>query len=640
MRHGDLTPIVLAGAFVFSAGCGPEDSGSLAVGSVSPNARLEIATMLRDDLAAERHPADGGGRAWIEEGPLEVPAGSRQRWRLIYEAGPLGIAEGGMLFFQAPPFWGWSTPQTVSPGFDGYTTISVSSPDVHLEPENFGQQLLGIRVGGRALLAGERVTLDYGAGPARARADRYAESESRFWFAVDGDGDGIRRLIADPPQIAITAGPPERLHLTLTSSAAPGDSVRLTLAVLDAAGNAGTDFTGEIRIRLDGPAGLTLPRSLRLDAGDRGRREVRLRPTSEGVFRVTADGGGRLTATSNPLRVARDQQTILWADLHGHSGLTDGTGSPADYLTYAREIAALDVVALTDHDHWGLRPLSRHDELWEEIRRETERFHRPGVFVTLLGYEWTSWIHGHRHVLYFDDRGEVLSAVDPAYESPDALWAALRGQPALTFAHHSAGQPVATNWDYPPDPELEPVTEITSVHGSSEAADSPRPVAGAIAGNFVRDALDRGYRLGFIGSGDSHDGHPGLAHLGSPNGGLAALVGAEPTRESVLETLRARRVYATNGPRILLEVSFDGAPVGSTLPAVASGELRVWAAGTAAIERVDVVRSGQVVESVPGGRLETEVVREIGGLRGGEYLYVRVVQIDGGAAWSSPFFFE
>ena len=594
--------------------------------------------MLRDDLTAERHPADGGGRAWIEEGPLEVRAGSRQRWTLVYEAGPLGIAEGGMLFFQAPPFWGWSTPQTVSRGSDGYTTISVSSPDVHLEPENFGQQLLGIRVGGRALLAGERVTLDYGAGPARARVDRYAESESRFWFAVDGDGDGIRRLIADPPQIAIAAGPPERLHLALTSGAAPGGTVRLTLAVLDAAGNAGVDFTGEIR--LDGPAGLELPPSIRLDAGDRGRQEVRLRLTGEGVFRVTADGGGRLTATSNPLRVARNQQTVLWADLHGHSGLTDGTGTPADYLTYAREIAALDVVALTDHDHWGLRPLSRHDELWEEIRRETERFHQPGVFVTLLGYEWTSWIHGHRHVLYFDDRGEVLSAVDPAYESPDALWAALRGRPALTFAHHSAGQPVATNWDYPPDPELEPVTEITSVHGSSEAADSPRPVAGAIDGNFVRDALDRGYRLGFIGSGDSHDGHPGLAHLASPNGGLAALVGAEPTREAVLETLRARRVYATNGPRILLEVGFDGASVGSTLPATASGELRVWAAGTAAIERVDVVRSGRVVESVPGGGLETEVVREIGGLRHGEYLYVRVVQIDGGAAWSSPFFFE
>ena len=29
--------------------------------------------------------------------------------------------------------------------------------------------------------------------------------------------------------------------------------------------------------------------------------------------------------------------------------------------------------------------------------------------MTILGYEWTSWVHGHRHVLYFGDEGEVLT---------------------------------------------------------------------------------------------------------------------------------------------------------------------------------------------------------------------------------------
>ena len=58
--------------------------------------------------------------------------------------------------------------------------------------------------------------------------------------------------------------------------------------------------------------------------------------------------------------------------------------------------------------------------MWEEIQRQTKRFHEPGRFVTLLGYEWTSWIQGHRHVLRFDDEGKVLSSLDPAYESPVA----------------------------------------------------------------------------------------------------------------------------------------------------------------------------------------------------------------------------
>jgi len=33
--------------------------------------------------------------------------------------------------------------------------------------------------------------------------------------------------------------------------------------------------------------------------------------------------------------------------------LSDGTGTPEDYFAYARDVAALDVIALTDHDHWG-----------------------------------------------------------------------------------------------------------------------------------------------------------------------------------------------------------------------------------------------------------------------------------------------
>jgi hypothetical protein len=333
----------------------------------------------------------------------------------------------------------------------------------------------------------------------------------------------------------------------------------------------------------------------------------------------------------------------LWGDLHGHSGLSDGTGTPEDYYRYARDIAALDVAALTDHDHWGMRPLAETPGLWQEIREQTAAFHEPGRFVTLLGYEWTSWLHGHRHVLYFGDRGDVLSSVDPDYESPLQLWDALRGQPALTIAHHTAGGPIATNWEIPPDPELEPVTEVASVHGSSEAPDSPRVIYQPVEGHFARDALDRGYRLGFVGSGDSHDGHPGLSHLASPSGGLVAILAAERTREGVLAALRARRTYATNGPRIVLHATLDGAPMGSAPAADSDGRrlLEVLTVAPEALDRIDLIRSGAVVRTFPGtGSREMRLSEPVDGLGPGEYLYVRVVQTDGGAAWSSPFFID
>ena len=310
------------------------------------------------------------------------------------------------------------------------------------------------------------------------------------------------------------------------------------------------------------------------------------------------------------------------------------------------------MVSLTDHDHWGLLFLDQHPEMWAEMRRLVRRFHQPGRFVPLLGYEWTNWIYGHRHVLFFADDGPLLSSIDPAYDEPRELWQGLRGMPALTVAHHSAGGPISIDWDVVPDPELEPVTEIVSVHGSSEAADSPALIHRPVPGNFVRDALGRGYRFGFVGSSDGHDGHPGLGHLASPTGGLAAVLAPELTREAIYEALRARRVYATSGPRIVLRVSFGGHRMGAEIrlggrssaaeavPGIAADTLVVRAIAPGALAQVDVVRSGRVVESVDcHGRRECAFAAAFGDLASGEYVYVRVVQEDGGLAWSSPFYF-
>ena len=360
---------------------------------------------------------------------------------------------------------------------------------------------------------------------------------------------------------------------------------------------------------------------------------------------MRAESENGLVGESNPMLVASDGQNIFWGDLHGHTSLSDGTGTVEDYFIYARDVSALDVVAITDHDHWGVLQLDEHPEFWEETKTQTRRFHQPGRFVTLLGYEWTNWIHGHRHVLYFEDEGEIYSSISPDYETPTQLWDALRGKRALTFAHHSAGGVIRTNWAIPPDPVLEPLTEIASVHGSSEALDSPALIYDPVPGNFVRDVLDRGYRFGFVGSGDSHDGHPGLAHLVMESGGLAAIITDTLTRESVLEALRARRVYATNGPRILLRTALDSHPMGALIPKPEAGsytgELFVQVIAEAPLERVDLIRSGKLVDSIPiDGLLEITLGREIEDLVSGEYLYVRAVQEDSGAAWSSPIYIE
>jgi hypothetical protein len=598
--------------------------------SRSKDAKLDTQKSLVDDLAATRHPSDGGGRAFFDPGsPIVARAGERILLALTYEAGPLGIAEGGALFLEPSPFWGWDSPQTDMEGAPGATEVTTEAQGVSLETSALGG-LLAIHVRGRKLEPGERVHITY-----LTRADRFAERAERVWMAVDGDGDGVRALVLDSPTIDVVAGEPARLVATLPTTARPGELVRLVIAALDSLGSRGVALEEEVVLQSSGALGL--PETVSLPEG--GVLSLEVSAAAEGVYRVLASTASGLTAESNPLIVRAAIPRVLWGDLHGHTQLSDGTGTPEDYFAYARDVAALDVIALTDHDHWGMRFLDDNPALWKTIEDAALRFDEPGRFVALVGYEWTSWLHGHRHVLYFDGEAEVLSSLDPRYENPALLWEALEGRSAVTIAHHSAGGPVSTNWDFIPPPELEPVTEVVSVHGSSEASDTPGKIYSAVPGNFVRDALGRGLRFGFIGSGDSHDGHPGLAHLAAPSGGLAAIFSEERTRAGVLGALRARRTYATNGPRIWLRTWLDEHEMGALLsPSEASAhELRYVIAAPAPVERVDVVRSGEIVSVVPGsGRRELSETLALPPLRPGEYVYVRVVQEDGGAAWSSP----
>ena len=119
------------------------------------------------------------------------------------------------------------------------------------------------------------------------------------------------------------------------------------------------------------------------------------------------------------------------------------------------------------------------------------------------------------------------------------------------------------------------------------------------------------------------------------------------TREGVLAAVRARRVYATNGPRIWLQVTLDGEQMGSIINTAqtpptgdVSRVLRVRAIAPRSIANVELIRSGQIVERIPGEGAEVSLERTFHDLHSGEYLYVRIVQDDSGAAWSSPFFFQ
>ena len=135
------------------------------------------------------------------------------------------------------------------------------------------------------------------------------------------------------------------------------------------------------------------------------------------------------------------------------------------------------------------------------------------------------------------------------------------------------------------------------------------------------------------------DASAAVLEVASGSGQHAAFFAAELTRESILSALRARQVYATSGPRILLRARLGVHPMGSRIPSSSVEPLVVTVVSPGALDRVEIIRSGALVDAVPGeGSRELTFERSIHDLRAGEYLYLRVIQQDLGLAWSSPFF--
>jgi hypothetical protein len=192
---------------------------------------------------------------------------------------------------------------------------------------------------------------------------------------------------------------------------------------------------------------------------------------------------------------------------------------------------------------------------WREYAVLADRYYRPGVFTTFVGYEWTSATDAkglHRNIIFRDTTGlpdAPFSRLDSI--NPEDLWdwmdrVRAGGTDLLAIPHNPNqsdglmfpyeqwdGSPLDRDWS-DQRTRNEPVVEVTQIKGTSETTPALSPndewagfeifdermgtggVRSDPRGSYVRDAYLRGlevysqhgfnpYMFGLIGSSDGHN---------------------------------------------------------------------------------------------------------------------------------------
>ncbi len=515
------------------------------------------------------------------EGPSEVVAGEYATYRITFRAGFHGVDDSGEIRLS----WRWASdsglPQFDDLGAPNYCSVETAGdviPIVRYDGKGnvrpWGKTIVVIFTGGY-LTEDDEVTIvlgDTGGGSPGWRVQTFRESQFRFRLFTDRHATYQFDEIDGLSPISII----------------PGEPVR-KIAVAPTA------------------VGVAEPFTVRIKNEDRWGNPVGEADTEEhpgfpepGIYRPSFGG-----VESNPVVIEDGATGRWWADLHGQSTETIGSGTVEEYFAFARDRAFLDAASHQGND------FQVTDSFWERLQGVTTGFYEPGRFVTFPGYEYSpnTALGGDHNVIFKNEgpdavvsrscralipKGEASFDDSPAIEN---LYANLSGREALVWAH-VGGRFADTERDSGQD--MFAGVEIHSAWGTFEW--------------LLLEALERGDRVAVFANSDGHKGRPGASYPGASMfgsyGGLTCILADSLDRPALWEAIGSRHIYGTTGARICLDVRTSGGNIMGDVARISADEsLTVKVSGTAPIESIKAFAAGQVIsqwrpEVEPGTRLK------------------------------------
>lgn len=571
------------------------------------------------------------GSATLEpSGPFE--AGSYQSLTFVYTAGRFGLDDTGSLKIGFRFATDFGPVQFDDPTAPGYTTVEASNGATLECRWEFKRNIrpwsrsLYIGVMKHFLKPGDTITIRFGdqrSGSPGIRMQTYCESEFEFRVLTDAIATYDYVALPESPKVAIVPGPGVTWQAVAPTLVRAGAPFNLKIKSTDKWGNPSDRMDDALQLSSEGVAISGLPQQVSCVQGEFAVMVEGLTMPQGGDGIITVrNAEGEALCQSNPIRAIEDASgeapVHFWGDTHGQSNETLGTNTARDYFIFGRDKAFLDVMGHQGND------FQITGRFWKHLNELTAQFDVPGAFVCIPGYEWSAntAVGGDRNVHYRHEgetihrssHAQIADPTDMVDEESDAhtahdLFKKLEGKDCVVAAHVGGRYADIT---FAHDEALEAAVEVHSCWGTFEW--------------IVRDAFEKGYRVGIVGNSDGHKGRPGADFPGASffgsQGGLTCFIAPRLDRDAIFEAMRRRHHYATTGNRMLLDVSVSLASDatvflenppgrgGKTMTArelvmgdVAQvhddqAELAVEVVGSAPIERLDVFRGPELIDTV------------------------------------------
>jgi hypothetical protein len=329
------------------------------------------------------------------------------------------------------------------------------------------------------------------------------------------------------------------------------------------------------------------------------------------------------------------QYKCFYGNLHGHTDYSDGESTPDTAFAYARDVAGIDVQALTEHNNGGSSggvSYSITPAQYSNLILVADTMTQAGSFVALAGQELGSLgSSGFGHVCVWEAPGlwpYVNSDLFGCYS-----WILAQGRPAM-FCHPDSSWNSNFNDLYYYQDYDQAMDLIEVINGGTIYEDA-----------YLR-ALQNGWHIGASANQDNHHRDWGN-RVSSGNIPLTGIWADTLTKASVLEALQARRTTAMEvspaGDRIQLQMSVDDHYQGDRyIKREGVVEVKVSYQASSALKKLYLYTNGAVSDSLnvvsTGNQVSWQLSKSLG--MGTNYLLAKAVQTDGDRAWTSPVFVE